>query len=103
MSERLKYEQIAVREFKNTIPPHLLEKLPESERWIIETMSKLESQSDWLLEIGVQGNRDIVDIGRRLEGVDEWRRAADKRLEGVVSQSDITRYDYLLADSGYSA
>lgn len=83
MSERQKYEPVVRREFKSTIPPHLLEKLPESERWIIDTMSRLEGRSDWLAEAVVQESKNTVDIGTRLDNSADWQRKAAQRLDDV--------------------
>jgi hypothetical protein len=55
-------EPVQVREFKSSIPPHLLGKLSESERYMVETMSKLENQSDWLVGIAVENRKTIMAI-----------------------------------------
>ena len=56
-------EPVQVREFKSTIPSHLLGKLSESERYMVETMSKLENQSDWLVSIAVENRKTLMVVG----------------------------------------
>jgi hypothetical protein len=75
MSEHQKgrYVQLAVPEFKSTIPAHLLGKLSDSERFMVETMSKLENQSDFLVKAAMQGNRENLDIDGRLSVLEEWK------------------------------
>lgn len=75
MSEHPKsrYVQLEVPEFKSTIPAHLLGKLSDSERFMVETMSKLENQSDFLVKAAMQGNRENLDIDSRLSVLELWK------------------------------
>jgi hypothetical protein len=75
MSEQPKsrYVQLEVPEFKSTIPAHLLGKLSDSERFMVETMSKLENQSDFLVKAATQGNRENLDIDSRLSVLEGWK------------------------------
>jgi hypothetical protein len=75
MSEHPKsrYVQLEVPEFKSTIPAHLLGKLSDSERFMVETMSKLENQSDFLVKAAMQGNRENLDIDSRLTVLESWK------------------------------
>lgn len=75
MSEQPKsrYVQLEVPEFKSTIPAHLLGKLSDSERFMVETMSKLENQSDFLVKAAMQGNRENLDIDSRLSVLEGWK------------------------------
>jgi hypothetical protein len=60
------YEVIEVKEFKSSIPPHLLGKLSDSDRWLVETMSKLENQNNWLVTAILKINKDVLDCDRRI-------------------------------------
>lgn len=71
MSDRPKYEPVQAREFKSSIPAHLLGKLSESERYMVETMSKLENQSDWLSTIGTQNRIILIEVSNRLGSVED--------------------------------
>lgn len=70
MSDRPKYEQVQAREFKSSIPVHLLGKLSESERYMVETMSKLENQSDWLAAVAGQNRIILIEMEARLGSVE---------------------------------
>lgn len=65
--------QLEVPEFKSTIPAHLLGKLSDSERFMVETMSKLENQSDFLVKAVIEANRQNLDIDTRLALLEIWR------------------------------
>lgn len=91
MSERPKYEPIQTREFKSTIPAHLLGKLSDSERYVVETMSRLENQSDWLLEVAVENRKSIIDISERVASIESWTQKEDKRLDVVETTTTVHR------------
>jgi hypothetical protein len=61
-----RYEQVVAKEFKATIPHHILAKLPEDERFLVETMSKLENQYEWLVTVAIKNNGDIMSLDSRL-------------------------------------
>ena len=60
-------------EFKSTIPAHLLGKLSDSERFMVETMSKLENQSDFLVKAVTENNRENLDIDSRVTVLEGWK------------------------------
>lgn len=63
------YELLEPPEFKSSIPPHLLGKLSDSDRWLVETMSRLENQNNWLVGAVKRVNKDTLDCDRRIIGV----------------------------------
>jgi len=65
------YELLELREFKSTIPPHLLGKLSESERYLVETMSRLENQNNWLVSALLKVNKDVLDCDRRITEINK--------------------------------
>lgn len=71
-----RYVQLEVPEFKSTIPAHLLGKLSDSERFMVETMSKLENQSDFLVKVAMQSNRENIDVDSRLMVLEVWKEKA---------------------------
>jgi len=75
MSEQPKsrYVHLEVPEFKSTIPAHLLGKLSDSERFMVETMSKLENQSDFLVKAVTENNRENLDIDSRVTVLEGWK------------------------------
>lgn len=91
MSEHPKsrYVQLEVPEFKSTIPAHLLGKLSDSERFMVETMSKLENQSDFLVKAAMQGNRENLDIDSRLQVLEVWKEkqgASEPNISTLVDK-----------------
>lgn len=87
MSDRPKYEPVQAREFKSSIPAHLLGKLSDSERYMVETMSKLENQSDWLTAIAGQNRIILIEVGIRLSGVEDELVKHGKTFEDLVRRT----------------
>ncbi len=85
MSESSKafYGETELPEFRSTIPAHLLGKLSDSERWIIETMSRMESQSSWLVERGFQGSRAIESLTQKVDAIESWRIDLAKKIDAI--------------------
>jgi len=82
------YDQLALREFKSTIPPHLLANLPDDERFMVETMSKLENQFGWLSEGLVKTNGAAIDLDERVSLLENNQRDATVRLAVMEKQED---------------
>lgn len=81
-----RYDLLDVPEFKSTIPNHLLGKLSDSERFMVETMSKLENQSDFLVKAAIQGNRYCLDSDARLAVLEVWK---EKQGTGEPIMADV--------------
>jgi hypothetical protein len=71
--EKSRYELLKVPEFKSAIPPHLLGKLTDQERYLVETLSKMEQQTVWLVDAAVKANGAVVDIDIRQSKVELWK------------------------------
>ena len=69
-----RYEPAVPKEFKATIPPHLLAKLPEEERFLVETVSKLENQYDWLVSVVIKDNSAIQNLDSRVNDTESESR-----------------------------
>lgn len=69
-----RYTPLEVPEFKSTIPAHLLGKLTEQERYLVETLSKMEQQNTWLIKAVVEGNRANIEEDKRLLKVERWKQ-----------------------------
>lgn len=72
---------LTVPEFRSTIPAHLLGKLSDSDRYMVETMSKLENQSQWLVDVAVQGYKDIAVLEEKVRVLETWKEQANKKVE----------------------
>lgn len=65
-----RYETLALKDFRAVIPAHLLAKLPEDERFLVETVSKLESQFDWAMTGLLKANHDVLDLHSRVSALE---------------------------------
>lgn len=86
--EKHRYEPMSPREFKSTIPAHLLANLPEDERFMVETMSKLENQFNWLSEWAVKNNGSTLDLDLRVLELEAVCREQKKRLVQAETLED---------------
>lgn len=68
-----KFKPLALPEAKSKIPPHLLAVLSEQERYMVESMSKMESRNEWLEVAAVDNRHAVIDIDERLASVERWR------------------------------
>lgn len=68
-----RYETLAVPEFKSVIPPHLLGKLTDSDRYLVETLSRMEQQNTWLIVAAVKANTAVIDLDTRQTKVELWK------------------------------
>lgn len=86
--EKHNYEPAVMREFKSTIPPHLLANLPEDERFMVETMSKLENQYGWLAEVAVRNNQATLDLDGRVTVVEGEQAKTRVQLAALDDQKE---------------
>ncbi len=70
---RSRYRALHVPEFKSTIPPHLLGKLGDQERYIVETLSRMEQQNSWIVLATVESNAAVMELDERELKVETWR------------------------------
>lgn len=91
MSEPNLYEPLTAREFKSTIPAHLIHKLSDGERYMVETLSRLENQYDWMLAALLNQNKMVLDLARRQSHDEAWRSESSPKLAAAEkSTQDIS-------------
>jgi hypothetical protein len=78
-SEKSRYKDLKVPEFKSTIPPHMLAKLPEEDRYLVEMVSRMEQQNVWLTEQVVSDNQDKIEMDLRISRVEGWKQTLTSR------------------------
>lgn len=83
-SIKSRYEALAVPEFKSVIPAHLLGKLTEQERYLVETLSKMEQQNTWLIIAAVKSNSAIIDLDTRQAKVELWKERISSKWALVI-------------------
>lgn len=86
--EKHRYEPMAPREFKSSIPAHLLANLPEDERFMVETMSKLENKFNWLSEWTVKNNGSTLDLDERVMALEADRKQCKELVLATTSIRD---------------
>lgn len=86
--EKHRYEPIERREFNSTIPPHLLADLPEDERFMVNTVSKLENQFVWLSEGLLKNNGASLDLDDRVSTLETGQVAVAQHMVSIDAVKD---------------
>jgi len=68
-----RYPRLELPVFESKIPPHLVNKMSDQEKWLVETISKLDQKTDWLLQKTVETSGQVLDIDIRTTKVEEWK------------------------------
>jgi hypothetical protein len=83
--EESRYKPLEVGEFKSSIPPHVLAKLPESERYLVEMVSKMEERDKWLIGAARSANQANIELDIRVS-------KQEKFIDRVMSKWAILGY-----------
>lgn len=75
MSEETKsrYPKLELPTFESKIPPHLVNKMTDQEKWLVETISKLDQKTDWLLQKMVETSGQVLEIDVRTTRIENWK------------------------------
>lgn len=75
MAEETKsrYPKLELPVFESKIPPHLVNKMSDQEKWLVETISKLDQKTDWLLQKMVETSGHVVEIDIRTAKIEDWK------------------------------
>jgi len=68
-----RYPALEKPEFQSTIPPHMMAKLTDSERYLVTTVSKQEQQYAWLQEHTIANNQAIIELDVWRQNIDRWK------------------------------
>lgn len=73
MSTPIEYdEELTVPHFESDIPPWLLDKLDDQQRYVIGTISKIEKQNEWIIT-------HLVDTRRIAVAADQSAKKLERR------------------------
>lgn len=73
-SERIpRYQELKRPEFKSSIPDHLVNKLSDQEKYIIMSLSKMESEREWLINSVLELNRSLIETDLRTQELQDWQ------------------------------
>lgn len=82
-----RYEQLKVPEFKSMLPPHVAARLSESDRYLVDSVSRMEQQTAWLTQTAVETNKAVRDVDKRVDRLTRWRDALTSKwslIAGVL-------------------
>jgi hypothetical protein len=67
-----RYPKLEVPKFESKIPAHLLNRLSDQEKWLVETLSKIDQKADWFMAVIVRTNEIEQEIDVRLAKVERF-------------------------------
>lgn len=85
-----KFNALRVPDFKATIPEHFLAKLNEQERYLVQTLSKMEQENAWLIVGLVESNAHALDLDVRLQKVEQWKDRLTSKWTLVFGAAALT-------------
>ena len=59
-----RYPKLEAPRFDSKIPAHLLNRLSDQEKWLVETLSKIDQKADWFMVtiLRVSENQRAIDV-----------------------------------------
>jgi hypothetical protein len=87
-----RYHRLEKPEFISKIPAHLVARLDDKERWLVETLSKLDFKTDWVVDKVIESNEQQIDIDVRLQKIESWKAVLSGKwaLLGAVGVMVVT-------------
>lgn len=67
-----RYPKLEAPRFESKIPTHLLNRLSDQEKWLVETLSKIDQKADWFMLAIVRTNEIEREIDVRLAKVERF-------------------------------
>jgi len=80
-----RYQELEKPEFKSAIPPHLVNKLSEQEKYLVETLSRMEAQNEWLIKAVLEGNRSAIETDLRVQELQDWKSMVSSKWAVVAA------------------
>ena len=96
-----KINLLKVPDFKSTIPDHFVTKLSEQERYLVQTLSKMEQENAWLIVCIVETNAHAIDVDVRLQKVEQWKERLTSKWTLILGGLAITVPIFLKAMFDY--
>ena len=67
-----RYPRLDPPRFESKIPVHLLDRLSDQEKWLVETLSKIDQKTDWFMAAIMRTNDIQREIDVRLTNVERF-------------------------------
>ena len=91
-----RYEVLELPEFRSAIPAHLIVQLSDSERHIVETLSKLEQQGAWIAINLVKSSKEKSELDMRLQRIESWKEKFSVKWM-MISGAGLTIFGALIS------
>lgn len=80
-----RYQELKKPEFKSAIPPHLVDKLSPQEKYLVETLSRMEAQNEWLITVVLGENRSTVETDLRVQELQDWKSMVSSKWAVIAA------------------
>jgi hypothetical protein len=93
------YARLERPNFQSMVPHHILARFSDQEKYVVESLSRLEQQQEWLVVAMLETNRIQRDLDKRLQRVESWQEKLTSKwalIMGVVVWLSPIGVKYLL-------
>ena len=80
-----RYQKLEKPEFASTIPPHLVDKLTPQEKYLVETLSRMEAQNAWIIKAVLEENRADIETDLRVQELQDWKAMVSSKWAVVAA------------------
>lgn len=72
-NRRSQIQKVKIPEFESQVPQHLLGKLTEQERWLVDTLSRMGQEQQWIIQQIEAQNLIAIDHDERVLKIEGWK------------------------------
>ena len=88
-AESSSYPELEKPLFHDNIPAHLLVNIDEESRYVIQQLSLISQQNEWLIRAAIDTNEQVRHTNGRVKGLESWKsKLQDKKLENKLAVLD---------------
>ena len=78
ITDRSSYPELKKPIFHDNIPSHLLAGIDDQSRYIIQQLSMISQQNEWLISAAIDTNAQVRHTNGRVLGLEEWKRPIEE-------------------------
>jgi hypothetical protein len=78
-----RYQELEKQEFKSGIPTHLFTRMGEQEKYVVNALSRMEAQNEWIVKSLIDNNRSLIETDLRMQELQDWKAMVSSKW-GIV-------------------
>jgi hypothetical protein len=85
ISHKSNYPELEKPSFHDNIPSHLLVNIDEKDRYVIQQLSMISQQNEWLIRAAIDTNEQVRHTNGRVKGLEAFKsKLQDKNVENKL-------------------